>query len=372
MKVAIDLTPLADHLSGIERYAASISKELVGLDCKGINWTLIFKGAAPALFYDAEKLPNVTLEILPEGDGGKLLFAQWILPRYLNRNDFDLVLFLAFPSPVFFNGRSISAVHDLCCFDCPETMTLRSKLYWRALIKTASKRSDPLLTVSSFSRSRLMDHFKLNEKRVVVIHNGIDRDLFNSERSQHADLIRVREKYGLPDRFVLSLSTIEPRKRLDLLIEAWQKAVLDHGFGFDLVLAGRKGWKTEQIMSGIDPELSRRISFTGFIDDEDLPLVYSLSSLFVFPSQYEGFGLPPLEALCSGAKVLCSDIESLKEVGGDNFKYFKSGSVDDLAKALMVYCNNESVHSPLAGQVGFSWGGEAEKLLDVITGMEIV
>lgn len=152
-------------------------------------------------------------------------------------------------------------------------------------------------------------------------------------------------KYNLPNEYILSLSTLEPKKNIGLLIEAYSQLVTNENFDISLVLAGRKGWKIDEDLSAIDKKVKDRIIFTGFIDDNDLPAVYGNAKLFVFPSLYEGFGMPPLEVLACGTKVLSSDSTSLPEVLGNCAHHFRNNNANELKeqiKSCMVeYFSNE-------------------------------
>ena len=336
MKVAIDLTSLADNFSGIERHAAELSRALLSVDDKN-QYTLVFKDAMHPFFEGISDVhPNVDVVALPRGTKGKLYFSQFTLARELKKLHVDLVLFLAFPAPLLYTGRAISTFHDLCWHDVPETMLLKSRLYWKVLEKVNARRNEKILTISQFSKSRIVEVLNVPADKVLVTYCGIDDKLFNRENAAAVPFSTLKDKYGLPDKYVLTLSTIEPRKNIGLLIDAWAKACLEGGYEPDLVLAGRKGWKQEALVGRVPQDLRNRVHFTGFIDDKDLPALYANSELFVFPSIYEGFGLPPVEAAYSGARVLCSDIPCLKEICGDGVSFFNSGDTADLQNRLTL------------------------------------
>lgn len=359
MKIAIDLTSLADNFSGIERYAAYISLNLLRCDDKN-QYVLLFKDGIHALFSGVEQSERIKLQVVSSKGRGKLTFSQLMLPKELKKVNADLNLFLAFPSPLFFSRPSLSTIHDLSCWDCPETMTFKSRLLWRVLDGKAVRSKYGILTISEFSKNRIVSHYGVDSEKVHVVYCGIDYDLFDQEKVTASDISRVREKYCLPEHFVMSLSTIEPRKNLSLLVEAWACLRRRDDFKMDLVLAGRKGWKVERLLAGVPPELMSGIHFTGFVDDKDLPVLYQASDLFVYPSLYEGFGLPPVEALASGANVLCSDIPSLKEVCGDSISSFSTGDRASLERAI-IGCLNKP-HADNAVSARYDWFVEAKRL----------
>lgn len=359
MKIVIDLTSLADNFSGIERHAAELAKALVCIDGEN-EYVLVFKEVVHPYFegvIDAHR--NLRTVVLPRGPKGKLFFSQFTLPRELNRLKADLALFLAFPAPLLYFGRSFSTIHDLCWHDAPETMVYKSRIYWKVLEKINSRRNEKILTISQFSKRRIIDVLNIPSDKIVVTYCGVDDGLFNREKALSISRSSLKEKYNLPERYVLTLSTIEPRKNIGLLIDAWVKACMEDSYTSDLVLAGRKGWKQESLVDHVPYDLKRRIHFTGFVDDEDLPALYANSDFFVFPSVYEGFGLPPVEAAYSGARVLCSDIPCLKEICGGGVFYFENGNCEALRHALTAdYGDMES----LPNISRYSWLESAETL----------
>lgn len=361
MRVAIDLTALADHLSGIERYAGNVARQLVLLDADD-DFVLLFKGAVhPSLAALGER-DNVEVRVVTRAHGGKAVFSQLALPRELRRLHPDVALFLAFPCPVLYRGTAVSAIHDLCCYDCPDTMTWHSRVLWRVLDGCAARRGGRLVTVSEFSRGRIVGRYGMEAARVTVVPCGVDRGRFDPGFGAGREA-EVRERYGLPGRFVLSLSTIEPRKRLDLLVAAWSELWDAGATDRDLVLAGRCGWKVDRLLDGISPAAREHVRLTGFVADDDLPVLYRMGDPFVFPSRYEGFGLPPVEAHDSGARVLCSDIPSLREVCGDRVAYFRSGDKDDLKRALV----DAGRFDGMSGEpLDYSWEASARRLAEVV------
>lgn len=362
MKICIDLTSLADNFSGVERYAACLSIELIHHHHE--EYVLIFKNEIHSLFKEISLAKNIQCVVL--SGKNKLFFNQIILPWAIHKIKADYYLFLAFPVPVLsFKKNMLSTIHDICCWDCPKTMNGMSKWYFRFSHKAAIKKCKAILTISEFSKKRIHEKLHYPEDKIWLIYCGIDMARFNVHPECAA---AVKEKYCLPDQYILSLSTLEPRKNLSLLINAYVQ-LMNEGIKLPkLVLAGRKGWKMDDFLSTIDTKIKDRIIFTGFIEDEDLPDVYGNAKLFIFPSMYEGFGMPPLEAMACGAFVLSSDAASLPEILGDAAVYFKSQNVDSLKEVLKkLNLMTESQFLPYKEKAEqqcrvFSWTKEANKL----------
>lgn len=360
MKILIDLTALADNFSGIERYAACLSREMIMSSTD--TFILLFKNEIHEMFQVFAHNANVKMVVLPGCN--KLIFNQIKLPLEMRKYRADRYLFMAFPVPIlFFRKNIVSTIHDICCWDCPETMNGMSKWYFRISHRFAVKKCKKIITISHFSQKRIEEKLHVPKDRICLIYCGVDNDFENYVRDDNEQKL-VQEKYKLPEEYLLSLSTLEPRKNLELLVNAYRKLILDETYDIPLVLAGRRGWKMDQFFEKIEPRVKEKIIFTGFIEEKDLPAVYAGAKLFVFPSKYEGFGMPPLEALACGTNVLSSNSTSLIEVLGDAAKYFENNNEKDLIDKLKETVNSEQDVNAMKNQVKkFSWKREAIKLL---------
>ena len=363
MTILIDLTSLADNFSGIERFAACLSLALI--KSKGNDYILLFKEAVHPMFTEYVSEPNVKSVVLPRCN--KLIFNQLRLPLAIYGQRADCYLFLAFPVPVLlFKRNMISTIHDICCWDCPETMNHASALYFRISHWVALRKCTAIITISQFSEDRIVERLRANRKKLWRIYCGLDQKFLNYQKNGNA----ILDKYDLPGRYILSLSTLEPRKNLPLLIRAYQRLVMEDHCDIPLVLAGRKGWKMDGLLSGVPETVKNQIHFTGFVDEEDLPALYANAELFVFPSMYEGFGIPPLEALACGTRVLSSDAASLPEVLGDAVDYFSSNNAQSLYEKMknMVAAETspEQISAGKTRAKSFNWSEQAEELLKKI------
>lgn len=367
MRIAVDLTPVFDHLTGVERYNINIVQSMIE-DHPEDTFILVFKSEIHRDFEETVNRINVEYSILPPCN--KLIFLQWRLLKAMNKIEADYYLFLSFTSPMLFRKKkAISAIHDLTCWDCPESIPTKMKYYYR-LTYLGSVRNDwKTVTVSKFSQRRICEKYDISEDRVPVIYDGLT-DVFKQETNKSIE--NIREKYNLPQYYLLSLSTIEPRKNLQLLITAYQELIGENNQLPDLVLAGRKGWKLDEILKNIDVQIQKRIHFTGFVDDEDLPVLYRNAKLFIFPSKYEGFGLPLIEAMSQRTLVLSSDAASLPEIVGGNGILFKSDNKEDLKRKLLsTLALSENERNQIIDKASirarlFDWNIEAEKLHELM------
>ena len=362
MTICYDLTSLSDNLSRIERYAACISQEMIR--AHNDNFVLIFKREISPLFQDICQRDNVESIVLPPCN--KLLFNQIRLPNAIRKIRADWFIFLAFPVPIFSLKRNmVEAIHDLTAWDYPETMNGIMNWYFRLSHDFAIKKCKAIITISEFSQKRIHERLNYPNEKIWLIYCGIDRDNFKPDKNKYET---VREKYHLPERYILSLSTLEPRKNLPLLIHAYEQLIKEGKELLPLVMAGRKGWKMEELLASVDDMVKDKLYFTGFVDDEDLSEVYAMADFFAFPSIYEGFGIPPLEAMACGTPSISSDAASLPEVLGDSAIYFKSNDIADLKRALIETSTmtdgvkKELISKGLEQVELFDWKEEVEKL----------
>lgn len=369
MKILIDLTSLADNFSGIERFALCITKELIECEIQpDVSYTLLFKNEVHKEFLNT--FANVK-KIIVKGSN-KLIFNQFQLPFVLTKHRADVYFFPAFPAPFFFfSANTINTIHDVGCWDCPSKnrkyMTVYFKImYWKAAI--GKKR---VVTVSEFSKRRIVEILKKDKSQISVIYDGISDCFENFKYSETAES-KARAVYSLPKSYILCLSTVEPRKNLRLLIDAYDELLSEEKVDIDLVLAGRKGWLVDDLLNNLKPETVKRIHFTGFVDDDLIPYVYKNARMFAFPSIYEGFGIPPLEAMSMGIPVISSDAASLPEVLGDAAVYFPSKNKDELKKQILAVLSLGEAETSTLNAKGikqaslYSWKREAKKLRSVL------
>lgn len=370
MKILVDLTSLADNFTGIERFALSVTKELQKV--QGIELILIFKNS----IYNAFENEKQNAEMIVLKGKSKLIFNQLTFPFKLRKIRADYYLFMAFPEPFFwFKKNTINTIHDLSVWDCPKTNKRHMIAYFRVLFRKVALRKGKVLTVSEFSKSRIQKYLHIPEDRIKVVYSGIS-DTFRKFNYDDGTNALVCQKYSLPSKYILCLSTIEPRKNLKLLLDAYAELVHEGKIKIDLVLAGRKGWMMDDIIDNLKLDIKKHIHFTGFIDEEHLPYIYRNADLFVFPSLYEGFGVPPLESLFMGTMVVSSDAASLPEIQGEMALYFHSEDKEDLKRVIvralsMTRSERQAfITKNIHWLHQYTWASVTEKIVDFILGEE--
>lgn len=369
MNILIDLTSLADNFSGIERFALCITKELIKDTSRNdLKYILLFKNEIHKEFH--EEKSNVRKVVIKGSN--KLIFNQITLPIAIGRIRADYYFFPAFPAPFFFfNKKSVSAIHDVGCWDCPSKNKKYMTLYFKLMYWKASLGKKKVVTVSEFSKKRISEILNKNPNEIAVIYDGLST-VFKQFEYDDEKNTRAISEYNLSKNYLLCLSTVEPRKNMKLLIEAYNQLVKENKIDVDLVLAGRKGWLVDDLMSGLDESVTKKIKFTGFVDEELLPYVYYNAGVFVFPSIYEGFGVPPIEAMSLGIPVISSDAASLPEILGNAAVYFENRNCADLKKKIIEVSNMDKNEMSARKKLGikraylFSWKTEALKLRDEV------
>lgn len=253
----------------------------------------------------------------------------------------DLIVFLNFARlPISRRARTITFVHDLAFVRYPEFIDDNNLRFLRKQVPLAINSSTRIATISESTKKDIISHYGISEDRVDVIPGAVD-----SKKFRHQPVTpSIKTKYGLPEKYVLSLSTMEPRKNLETLIRAYLKLPQDIKNVYALVLAGGKGWKDDALRAMLGKYGAKsNIYAIGYVDDADLAQVYSGATIFVFPSLYEGFGLPVLEAMACGVPVLSADNSSLPEAGGKAAEYFNATDIGELNLKIAKILGDEAI-----------------------------
>ena len=244
----------------------------------------------------------------------------------------DVTCFFNFYVPPGVGGRKVTIVHDMVVKAFPKTMNLKTKIMLKLCLKKSCKRADRIVTVSQFSKEEIVKYLKIPEEKIVVMPNGVDHSLYHTGYPQDA-IKAAQRRYHIAGEYYLYLGTLEPRKNIERMVRAYARVKTPGSPR--LVLAGRKGWLYESIFQTVQElGLTGDVVFTDYVEDADVPLLMSGAKIFLFPSLYEGFGLPPLEAMACGVPVVTSAASSLPEVVGDAAILADPYSVREIAAAI--------------------------------------
>lgn len=367
--IVINTIPLLSPLTGIGRYTYEIAKNLKDVD--RINeYTYYYGYYSRNLFYTkSEKGPSFKIKGLIKKIPGLMPLARSfkdLIPIITTRR-FDIYFEPNFIPLRIRANRVIVAVHDFSFALYPEWHPGERIHYFKKNFWKKIKSADTIIVYSNFIKKSAVDLFNIPEERIRTIYHGFDRKTFRVYSRD--ELSPVKEKYRLPENFILYAGSIEPRKNLVNLILAYLSLDGNIRSKYKLVLAGFSGWKNKEIMDlirGEEPD----VTYLGYIPDEDLARIYNLSSVFVFPSFYEGFGLPPLEAMACGCPVITSNTSSLPEVCGDAAYYIDPWSRESIAEAIHRIITDENLRKHLIERGTersrlFSWEKSARELLDI-------
>lgn len=268
-------------------------------------------------------------------------------------------------------AQTLVTIHDLAFLVRPQFAHPDLQRFLRQEAPRSLARADHILADSEASRQDAMRLFRLPPERITVVGAGVEAR-FRPLDIDSLSLCEITQRYKLPSKpFVLSLSTLEPRKNFDGLIRAFVTARQRTALDWHLVIAGNRGWLYEMIFSEVERlHASGFVHFPGFVDDADLPKLYNLADLFAFPSHYEGFGLPVLEALACGTPVLCTDTSSLPEIAGDAARLVPTGDEAALADALAELMTDPAARNELARRgpaqaAPWTWAAAAKRLVEV-------
>lgn len=284
--------------------------------------------------------------------------------------DADITHFFNYIAPPFVHGKTVITVHDMVYKAFPETVKSRTKLMLDMGLKQSMRRADIIVTDSEFSRSEIIKYFPQHKKKIRVVPCGVNLEKFrpceDSEKIQ-----QVKKSLGISGEYFLYLGTIEPRKNLERLIRAYYVLAKKLKNPPKLVLAGGKGWLYDNIFRRVkELKLEKQVLFTEYVPSEDITALMCGALAFVFPSVYEGFGMPPLEAMACGVPVMCSDCASLPEVVGDCAVMCDAYSVKSIAKGLYRLYSDDKLRKDLSVKGLqrarlFSWEKSAEKLYNI-------
>ena len=368
-RITIDYTPAIQQHAGIGRYADELTHALLALDTDD-EFRLFY--VDPAGRTPAPPLDRLTRTTLQRSN--KPWRLQLLLASYLHRSLDRLVdqgtdVFHATDHvlPRLTHTRSVFTLHDLTVVKHPETHSALNRWFSQLMLPRFLRAADAIIAVSFSTQQDAATLYGIAADRMRVVHLGV-RPRFKS--IDPAVCAAARTRYRLPDRFILTVGTIEPRKNMTVLLESY-RILKDQGTDLKLVIAGKPGWHYQPFFSRLrDLGLEHEVILPGFLPDEDLPAVYALAEVFAFPSLYEGFGLPALEAMACGTPVICSNTSSLPEVAGDAALLITPTDVRSWAQALAQVTRDRAFHAELRQRglrqaARFTWEETARQTLAI-------
>lgn len=381
MKIGIDVRCLMDaRRTGVEEYTLNLLLNLFEMDKKNKYVLFLNSWKDPAfdfgIFEKYEnvkisrfKIPNKILNLL-------FWYSGWPkIDEMIGGTDIIFMPNIAFGC-VSRKTKLLLTIHDLSFERYPQHFSWKRK-FWHIFInsKKLCRRADKIIAVSESSRNDLVSIYKINPKKIETIHSAADEEYKIIDRNSE-ELVKIKERYKLPYKFILYLGTIEPRKNINAIARAFDKF---HKFAYDtgnndllkyrLVIAGEKGWLSKKIFEELKiTRSSKSIFFIGRIPDKNKKYLYNLASLFIYPSFFEGFGFPPLEAMKCGVPVISGNNSSLPEVVGDGGILIDPDKPDEIYQAMKEILTDKDlkdilIKKGLKKAIEFDWKKTADFFL---------
>lgn len=370
IKVALELQPCCGNRTGIGLYTYEIAKRLHSDQFTNFQGNLFnFRNRNQ----NEDSLTGISMNLsvnqsMPYGVYRRI----WnTVPLSYNKlfHPADISHFFNFIVPPRVSGRVVTTIHDMSYLRYPETLHTKNLRRISTGMKDTLRISDKVVTISQFSKKEIVELLGIPEEHIVIIPPA------PSLSSQEADFQTVCEKFSIHSPYILYTGTIEPRKNLSLLIKAYERLRKEEGISHKLILVGGKGWKCEGIYREIEnSSVKEDIVLTGYVSAEEKNTFYKNASVFVFPSLYEGFGMPLVEAMVHGTPVVASNVASLPEVLGDAGLLVDPFDEISLAEAIYSIISSPALSEELQ-QKGyeqgkkFTWEQSAEQLKELYKGM---
>lgn len=303
--------------AGIHQYISQVLAHLP--KTAGLDYVVFTRHQAP--FLDEASITAVTTKIPTEKRSLRILWEQIIWPWQLWRSKSDLLHSMAFVTPVFTTKPAIITVYDLSFMHYPDQFPSLQRRYLTSQTRRSCQQAKRIITISESSKQDIHQFFGIPLHRIDVVYPGVD-SIYQPNATEEIERFRQAKGHG---RYLLHVGTLQPRKNINTLLEAFaQLAEPD----LDLVLVGGKGWLFADIFAKVQQlNLEDRVHFTGYVPDEELPLWYSAAELLVFPSFYEGFGMPIIEAMACGTPVVAANNSSIPEATGNAGQLFEPTNV---------------------------------------------
>ena len=346
MRIAIDAHSVGTQLAGNETYAVNLIEALAEVDQS--NQYTLYVTRQSAIDRFANRWPNFNVKrTVPHTP---LVRIPVTLSAELRRNPVD-VLHVQYTAPPLAPCPVVATIHDLSFEHLPETFNRRSRAQLRLTVRRTARKAAQILTLSEFSRRDIVNTYSIALDRVSVTPAAAPSHF--KPIADETELRKIREIYGIERDYILSVSSIQPRKNLIRLIEAYSclRGLRPEGKLPQLVLVGKRGWlDNETFRVAQQHSANNDIAFTGYVAENDLPALYSGATCFVYPSFFEGFGLPVLEAMQCGAPVIAGNRTSIPEVVGKAGLLFDPFDTNSLVQALTRVLDDSEYRAALRVQ----------------------
>lgn len=364
MKIGIDATSLCRKITGIEYYTLNLVKNILKIDSKNEYLILFRKEVHPELREFSSKAKFLICPL------NNQIFCEQIWIPYIDiKEKIDLMHFPAFPPGLLCFGRYVYTIFDATIWKFRKTLSWKGRAYMRPLTILGAKRCKKIITISENSRNDIIQYAHIPEEKIInagMAINDVFKPLANNKYSED------RNKFHFPSKFILSVGTLQPRKNIVTLLKSFKILIETYRVSnYKLILVGRRAWGSKIILEKIkDFGLARKVIITGYVSDEELICLYNLADIFVYPSLYEGFALPALEAMACRTPVITSNTSSLPEVVEDAAIQVDPLDAEQLADAIYKVLINKELQTQMAKKgfervKKFSWEKTVKRVIKV-------
>jgi glycosyltransferase involved in cell wall biosynthesis len=369
IRIGLDMSRLGHQRGGEETYSVNLARALARIDAE--NDYYLYYATPPS----RPLVDQVNVHERCVGPESLWIRTPLTLPRAAWKDRVD-VLHVVHVTPPVCTARMVVTAFDVSYEVYPEHFPLGLRLRLSKLVPYSVRRARKVLTISEYSKRQLIEWYRLPEDKVEVVSCGVDTALYRPIPREDA-WARLRVRYaGIGERFILYVGSLQPRKNVPRLLEAYARLVAEEGIEHQLLLVGKHKWLTAEVAEALErlKLTDKRVRFTGHVPDEDLPFLFNAADLMVFPSLFEGFGLPCVEAMACGTPVVCARATSLPEVVGDAAILVDPLDVGDIARGMLEVLSDEACRLALRARglvraQAFSWDETARRALRVFRGV---
>lgn len=354
MRIVIDVQTTAGQKSGFGFYVSNLVENLKKIDQNN-------------QYFLAEPYKDRDLST-PQ----RIIWDQIRFPIEALKNKADIIHQPCFSAPILTRAKTVVTIHDLISVNFPQNLPFFSRLFYSKLMPYTYKFADSFIAISEHTKKDILKLLNIDPKKITVIYEAASEEYVPLNSLEDKEKIKnVKNKYKINQDYILHIGTLEPRKNLNFLVKAFAEVIKDNTIKHNLVIAGKKGWYYEDLFKLVkDLELEGRVIFTGYIEDEDKKYLYNGATAFVFPSLYEGFGLPPLEAMSCGIPVISSNTSSMPEVIGNAGILLSPEERDKWSESIKTLLKDQKLQKDLSEKSlqqakKFSWEKTARETLEV-------
>lgn len=369
MRIGINFHTNDEYISGIEYYSLGLLNALLRIDTQ--NEYIAFTNQPGLVKQHVLKSTNLTIIEIRHlrTRAARILWEHTQLPRVAKIHRLDVLHCPSYICPLHTTSVPyVITIHDTIAIDSPQWCKQSNSLYFSLFMKAATRKACSIISVSKCTADDLKRNFSQSCSKIHIVYSGID-EIF-SPKKDYSQCYTVRERYNLPERYILYVGNIEPKKNIWTLL-CVQRKLREKGLPHKLVIVGRRSWGVKVELDEISREIkSDNVIWTGYVDRRDLPCIYQMADVFVFLSLYEGFGFPPLEAMACGTPVISTNTGALNETLAGAALTVDPYSTGQIARAVVLMitdsCLQEKhVRMGLKQSSLFNWERTAKKTLSV-------